>query len=313
MTQRQVMTAGGRPRPRWAASLMGIGAGVAWSFGALLVRLAKQSDTWQYLLWRSVAIIVVMEARRLLLRSRRPTRGAFALAYTSGSLMIAAHVGLLVASLAYVYAVKTTTAANAAFLASITPLVTIGLARLVLGERLTRAVGVAVVVALAGLLLMVHADVGVGTMIGNLSALASSVGFAGYTVCLRSAPERDWSPVLTGYGSMMVVLCAAVTVAHGRSLVPPAHDIALAVFHGAVLIIAGTLLFNAATRSVPAVAMTVFAQSETVFAPFWVFLVLSERPKADALAGAALILAAVLGTGVASARRVDRRRPALSA
>ena len=53
-------------------------------------------------------------------------------------MMVAGRGCLLLASIAFVYAVKTTTPANAAFLASITPLVAVLLAKVTLGEPLTR-------------------------------------------------------------------------------------------------------------------------------------------------------------------------------
>ena len=282
---------------------MAVGSGVIWSFGALTARLAKQSDAWQYLLWRSAGVLIVME----IVARCRGERFAFRKAFVAGPLMVAATVALLVASLAYVYAVKTTTAANAAFLSSITPLVAVLLARFVLRERLTRVTLVAIAVALVGLVIMVSASRGANasgsSAIGNLSALMSSVGFATYTVCVRSDPSRDWSPVLPGYATLMILLCGGVSLAHGRTLRPPFHDVALALLHGGVLIVVGTYLFNAASRVVPAVPMTVFAQSETVFAPFWVFLVLSERPARSTLFGASLILVAVLGKALFDTRQ----------
>ena len=50
-----------------------------------------------------------------------------------------------------------------------------------------------------------------GASTGNLAALLSSVGFAGYAVCLRTDPHRDWSPVMPGYAVMMIVICGVVT------------------------------------------------------------------------------------------------------
>ena len=283
---------------------MAVGAGMIWSFGALTARLAKHSDAWQYLLWRSVGIIVVMEC----VAWRRGQKLLVRRAFVSGWLMIAATISLLVASLAYVYAVKSTTAANAAFLSSITPLVAVILARLTLRERLTPVTVAAIGLALVGLVVMVSAAGGPNgtgaSAIGNASALMSSVGFASYTVCVRADSSRDWSPVLSGYATLMILLCGAVSLAHRRTLQPPAHDVALALLHGGVLIVVGTLLFNAASRVVPAVAMTVFAQSETVFAPFWVFLVLAERPTSTTLGGASLILVAVVGKAVLDSRPV---------
>jgi drug/metabolite transporter (DMT)-like permease len=77
-----------------------------------------------------------------------------------------------------------------------------------------------------------------------------------------------------------------------------------------VLIVVGTMMFNAASRTVPAVAMTVFAQSETVFAPFWVYVALSEMPVARTLIGGVLILAAVIGKAVLDSRPFRARTPA---
>jgi drug/metabolite transporter (DMT)-like permease len=45
---------------------------------------------------------------------------------------------------------------------------------------------------------------------------------------------------------------------------------------------------------VPAAAMTLLAQSETVFVPVWVFLAFGERPGPATLVGASIIMAAVI-------------------
>jgi drug/metabolite transporter, DME family len=91
-------------------------------------------------------------------------------------------------------------------------------------------------------------------------------------------------------------------VLNGRTLLPPLSDTGYALVHGGVMIVVGTILFNVASRSVPAVAMTVFAQSETVFVPVWIFVFLGERPKPATLVGGAIILAAVLGKALLDAR-----------
>ena len=101
---------------------------------------------------------------------------------------------------------------------------------------------------------------------------------------------------------MMIVLCGVVCAMTGRTVLPPGPDIGWALVHGGILIVVGTLLFNAASRDVPAVAMTVLAQTETVFVPLWIFLRFDEKPKAATLVGGAVILAAVLGKTVLDAR-----------
>lgn len=279
------------------ASLMAIGSGVVWSFGAVLKRLSEDVDAFQYLIWRSVGIIVVIEIMSALKRQPFPTIRA----WRSGRWMICANFGLFLASIAFVYAVDTTTAANAAFLGSLTPLVAVLFTRF-LGERLSRSTIVAIAVGVVGLLLTVFGDIEAGNMLGNASALLASVGFAIYTVSVRSNPHRDWSPVLSGYGLLMIVVCAIVTVARDKPLVPAGDDIARALLHGAVFIVVGTLLFNAASKQVPAVPMTVFAQAEMVFVPIWGFVILDERPATLAILGGAIIFAAVIGKAVYDTR-----------
>jgi drug/metabolite transporter (DMT)-like permease len=212
--------------------------------------------------------------------------------------MMTANFGLLLASLAFIYAVKTTTAANASFLGSITPLAAVVLARVVLGERLSRVTLGAIVVAFVGLVVTVFGDLHAGNMLGNFAALMASVGFAIYTISVRSNPTTDWSPVLPGYAAMMIVLCSIITLAHGKTLIPPAKDMGLALLHGAVFIVVGTTLFNRGSKHVPAVPMTVFAQTEMVFVPLWAFLVLGEAPKPATIVGGAIIFAAVVGKAI---------------
>ena len=284
------------------SSLMALTAGVTWSLGAVTARTAHGMDAWQYLIWRSVGVIVVMGA----LAASRGEGSPFRRAFLAGWVMRVACLSLMLASVAFIYALKNTSAANAAFLASVTPLLAVVLARVFIGEHLTLVTIVSIAVAFAGLLLMVTADGGGGNVKGNVAALLSSLGFAGYSVCVRSEPRRDWGPVMPGYALMAIVLCSAVTLVNGRGLVPPVQDIGRALLHGGVFIVVGTLLFNDASKHIPAVAMTVFAQTETVFVPLWIFLVIGERPAATSLVGGAVILTAVVGKAVFDARPVMR-------
>lgn len=290
--------AGPIDRVSFVASLIALGSGVVWSFGAVTARLADQSDAFQYLIWRSLAILVVIEAIARFRRRPLVTPQAF----NSGGIMVLACGCLLLASIAFVYAVKTTTPANAAFLASITPLIAVLLAKVTLGEPLTATTIWAVAIAFVGLCVTVVGDLEAGNLSGNIAALMSSLGFAGYAICLRTQPRRDWSPVMPGYAVMMIAICGVVTAINGEPFAPPAKDIAYAMVHGGVIIVVGTILFNVAARQIPAVAMAVFAQSEMLFVPIWALLVLSERPPALSLVGGSIIAVAIIGKAVIDAR-----------
>jgi drug/metabolite transporter (DMT)-like permease len=290
------------PRIPIVASLLALGAGAVWSLGGITAKVADGADPFQYLVWRSVAVIVVVEALSFLQLKPAPTLTA----YRSGRTMIIANVMLFIASFGFVYAVKTTSPANAAFLGSTVPIFGALLAWVILRERLNWVTIVAIVVAFIGLLVTVVGDLGSGTMVGNLAALSSAVGFAGYTVCVRSDRDRDWSPVLPGYAVMMIVVCGTVTLAKGNPLVPPTGDLLLALLHGGVIIVLGTYMFNHASKQVPAAVMTLFAQTEMVLVPVWSITLLGERPKTMVLLGGCIIFVAILGKAVYDARTANQ-------
>ena len=280
------------------ASVLSVTAGIVWALGAVTVKFAKHTDAWQYLIWRSIGVIVVMEV------VSRVRRQGFMLprAYNQGRMMLVGCIGLFVASISYVYALKTTSPANAAFLASVTPIFAVVLSRVFLGERLNRVTVGAIAMAFAGLIVIVVGDVSGGNMKGNIAALLSSLGFAVYTVAVRSDPDRDWSPILPGYAFLMILICGAVTLVNGKRLLPPAADTTAALIHGGVFIVIGTILFNYGSRFVPAVPMTIFAQSETVFVPVFIFIGFGLAPGAMTLLGGAIIVTAVIGKAVLDSR-----------
>jgi drug/metabolite transporter, DME family len=276
------------------ASLVAIGAGIIWSFGAIAARKASGVDAFQYLIWRSIGVLITIE---LVARYRGQAPG-LPRAFRTGRTMLISIVMLLGASLTFVFAVKTTSAAQAAFLGSTTPLITLVAARLVLGERLAPITLVAVAIAMVGVAVMVSGDLGQGNLVGNVAAFLSSVTFAGYAICVRSDRERDWSPTMPGYALLMIALCSAITLVNGKPLVPSVRDMSYALVHGAVFIVVGTLMFNRASKAVPAVAMTVFAQAEMISVPLWAFLVLNERPDPRIVLGGGIVLVAIVGNAL---------------
>ncbi|MEZ5272429.1 MAG: DMT family transporter [Ilumatobacteraceae bacterium] len=127
------------------ASLLAIGSGVVWSIGAVLSRSATQADAFQY---PAVALGGCGGGDRTSGRPPPPAVPHLPLVDQQRPMMVA-NIGLFLASLCFVCAVKTTTAANAAFLSSLTPLVASVFARF-MGERLSRSTLVALATGSSG-------------------------------------------------------------------------------------------------------------------------------------------------------------------
>ncbi len=281
----------------FTGALLAMAAAFVWSLGALCNRWSDGTDAWQYLLWRSIGIIVGTQVLATVRRERAP----LVRAWTSGWLMVTASAALLSASLGFVYALKNTTAANASFFASLSPFVAAFIGFVFMKERFARSTYLAMALAGAGLLMLAYGPSGgsrgdglAPTLRGNLAGLFCSFGFAGYVICLRRRTTADWSPAMPGYSSIMILLCAVVTIGAGNSLVPDWQDAGFAIFHGAILIVVGTLTFNRATKTVPPVAVTVLAQVETIAVPLLVWIAFSEVPSPAAIFGGLLILSGVV-------------------
>jgi drug/metabolite transporter, DME family len=278
-----------------------LAAGLFWSFTGVLVRSATHSDAWQYLGYRSVgaALFFLVYARWRGLGP--PFRNFLKL----GALGWLAMFSVLAASLCYIFALKTTTVANTLFLASCAPLVTGVLGWFVLRERLS-LVGIGcIAVGLVGVsLMLVGRTDGASSLFGNLMAIGSALGFAGYNVCLRLGHGRDFGPTMYVYAVVALLICLAALVIGRGPFVPPLFDIAVAIINGFVFIGIGSQLFIHGAKHVPAAELAVLAQTEAIFGPLWVALIVGEIPAPIAILGGALILGAVVVMAVNGSMRL---------
>lgn len=207
--------------------------------------------------------------------------------------------------LLFVAANKTTTAANAILLQYIGPVFTALIGAWILKERAQWEHWLAFAFVAGGMVLLFMDRIGGGRLLGNVLALGSGLTFSFCYVFLRQ--QKDGSPL----ESMLLAhwFTAAIGLAVTLFLPLPAFTWKAA---GAIAVLgvfqvgAAAILFAAAIKRITAVSANLIAVIEPVFNPVWVFLVLGERPGIQALAGGAIIIAAVTGASIISARRVQQ-------
>ncbi len=272
-------------------SLLVLAAGMFWSFTGVLVRSAPASDGWQYLGWRSVGAALFFWVYSRWRGQGSPVRNFLKL----GALGWLATIAIFMASLSYIFALKSTTVAATLFLSSCSPLLTGLMAWAVLREKLDFASLCAIAVGLAGVaLMMLGKSDGSMTLFGNALAFNSGLMFGVYNICLRLRRDRDFGPTMFVYALFAVVVSLVATLLNGRPLAPPVQEIAIALFNGFVFIGIGSALFIRGAAHVPAAGLAVLSQTEAVFGPVWVALVIGEVPAPFAIAGGVLILGAVV-------------------
>jgi drug/metabolite transporter, DME family len=266
-------------------------AGMLWSLIGIAIRMLDASDTWQVLFWRSLGMIPVI----LAFVWWRSGKAIIARLAGIGWTGVIGACGLIGAFAGGINAIQVLPLANAVFLFSASPFLTAILGRVVLGERVRPWTWAAIALAGLGIWRMIGGtDLTAGAMAGNLSALGSALGFAVFTVALRSGKGGEMLPAVILGAVFSMVAAALVLVPQGQPLAPSLRDIVIILVMGALLLGLGMTLFTAGSRVVPAGEMALLAMVEVMLAPVWGWLVLKEVPSIVILQGGALILAAIL-------------------
>lgn len=275
-----------------------LAAGVLWSLMGLVIRLLADVTTWQVLFWRSLGMAPVLIAFIAWRSGGRPW-GRFRAAGRAG---VVGGLCLVLAFAGAIYAIQSTTVANAVFLFAAAPLVTAVLAWPVLREPVRTGTWGAIALALAGIGMMVREGLAIGGGAGNAAALASAAGFAGFTLALRHGRLGDMLPGVALGGVFAAAAAAVVLVLAGDPVLIPARDIALAMGMGVVLLAGGMMAYTLGSRALPAADLALLSMIEVMLAPVWVWLVLGETVGAGTLAGGAILLAALAGNAVTGMR-----------
>ncbi len=199
--------------------------------------------------------------------------------------------GLLAAisQLAFVTAVTETQVANVVAIVAAVPLIAAGCARLFLGERTNRRVGVAIAVTVAGIAVIVSSSVGRPTLRGDLLALIAVASFAANLTIWRRYPDMSRRAALSA--SAVAVIVVTSFTASPFSLDVRAYTAIAAM--GLVFNPLGRLAHSIAPRYAPVSEVALFTPIETVAATVWAALFLSEVPGPATIAGATVVLAGV--------------------
>lgn len=202
-------------------------------------------------------------------------------------LAFAASTGI--ASGSFIVALNHTSVANVLFLQAASPIAAALLARITLGEPISRRAWGAMLVALCGVGIMLGGPGG-GEYLGFGVSLVMTVAFAVSIVISRH--RRDISMAPATCLSQVLVFAVAAPFATPSEIGP--HDLVLLIVLGFGQMGLGLALFTVGARLLPAAEIALITLLEIVLGPLWVWIVISEHPSATTVAGGAVVIAAVV-------------------
>ena len=272
-------------------------AAVAWSTAGVLQRelgigLGTQVAGRAFFAFFALAVFVLAGHRHQLVSSIRQ----------SGWAMLAVGVSTAVASASFIVALNYTSVAHVLFLQASAPILAALLGRLILGEAVSTRAWAAMLLALAGVGVMVGAP-GAGGLV-NLLSILMALSFAISIVITRSHRHMSMAPAACL--AQVLILVFAAPFAHPGSV--DARNLVLLILLGAGQIGLGLALLSIGARLIPAAEIATITLLEVVLGPLWVWMAVSERPSTATLIGGAIVVAGVLLQ--ASAEPPGGRQPA---
>lgn len=263
-------------------------AALCWSLGGLLIK--NVATTWPGL---AVAGGRGAIAAAFLLLTHRGLRFDFSRAQVLGAVAYAA------CTITFCLATTLTTAANAILLQYTAPVWVALFGAWFLHERATRADWLTILAVLGGMGLFFADSLELAHVLGNVIAIVSGVFFAAMTIALRR--QKDTSAVESIIlGNLLAFAIGIWWVVRAPPLAPAGWASLVAL--GVVQLGVSYLLYARAIRHVTALEAVIIPVIEPILNPVWVLLTLGERPTPLALAGGAIVLAAVTTRAVISIR-----------
>ena len=274
-------------------------AGVFWSTMGLGIRNIEVANVWQILFYRSWALGAFL----FILITFRSGYKPITTIRKAGVAGAVGGMGLVVAFASGIYAIQSTTVANAMFLFAAAPFLAAVLGWVILRESVRKATWVAMVFAMIGIAFMVLNGISAGRMWGNISAIISATGFAIFTIALRWGKLEDMLPAVFLAGVFAIIVSAIVCQFGGYGFDIPAQDVAIALSLGVFQVGVGLAVYTIGSKVVPAAELALLSMTEVLLGPLWVWLFIGETASFFTLVGGSILMLAIAGNAISGLRR----------
>ncbi len=265
----------------WRGNLLVLASAAAFASAGYFTRLVA-ADAWTVLFWRGVFGGLFIAAFVVMRQGFAP----FARIRVAGAAVAACSA---VATVCFINALRRTSVADVTLINAAAPFATAALGALVLGERERWTRLLASLAALAGVAWMVGGAADDGRLAGDLLALAMTLLIAAMMVIIRANRDTDMLPAaaLSAFASAALALPAA------NPLSVDLPELGRLALFGMSQFGLGLMLLTLGSRLVPPTRAALIGNVEIPLGPLLVWAAFGEVPPGAAIAGGALVLAAV--------------------
>ncbi|MCL2106244.1 MAG: DMT family transporter [Oscillospiraceae bacterium] len=254
-----------------------LAASLCWSLGGLCIK---------YIPWNAMSIVGLraLLAAAVFVVYRRGVK----ISFTRGNVLGAAC--LAATTILFVFSNKMTTAAAAILLQFTAPIFIILIELVFHRKKPGTGELIAVGATMLGMLLFFADQLEPGGPLGNLLAIASGLCFAGVFVCNKRPDTDPEHALLLGF---LINAAAGLPFLFGSVTADPVAW-GFVILLGTVQVGLAYVFFSMGIRRCPALPACLITAAEPVLNPVWVALAAGETPGPFAMAGGAVIVAAVV-------------------
>lgn len=186
----------------------------------------------------------------------------------------------------FILAIKHTSVASAVFILSTGPLVSALIAFLLFRQKTPMRTFGAIFFVFIGLSIILFNDLELGNMEGNLYAFACVFAFVSMLAVLEKNKEVNRLACF-GTGALIASLLALLSAS---VIIPDGYSLGIILFMGVLLTPLSRAFIGVGTKVLPSVEVALLTIIEPLLAPFWVWILMDEKPHINTLIGGAIII-----------------------
>ena len=260
--------------------------GFCLSWGGLIIRLFEQATVWQILFLRSFFFLIALIIFLFTIYKRNTIK----IIKESGLPGLIGGFILSFSFVAFVVAMSNTTVANVVFIISTQTMFLAIFGFLYLKEKVSLTGALSIFLAMSGIVIMVGDSISSGSLFGNLVALAIPINFAILVMIIRKNKNLDMVPAIFYSGIFSLIYGFFLT----ESFQFTKHDLLMGFLLGVPQLALSFICITIGSRSVNSATVGLLMLMETLCAPIWVWLFLSEIPPLSVFIGGTVIIIAII-------------------
>ena len=194
-----------------------------------------------------------------------------------------------ITSIVFVISIENTNVANTLVMVALAPMLSAIISLIFLKENPDKKTWIAIIITTLAVIYIFYDAIDSGDFLGNFLGLVCATGLAVNAVIIRSVKKISLVPSAM-IGKLIVALFAFIFV---DQLKLENSDLIIVPLMCVACIAIPFVCVTLAPRYITAAEVNLFFLLETIFGPFWVWLVIKEQPSLETIIGGGVIIVTI--------------------